>query len=82
LIGKTIAPYSMDLLDGFRLRHEAVEVTLPIGAQRLIALVALGTSRTRSHISSTLWPDATEDQAAACLRSMIWRVRKLAPGIL
>lgn len=63
------------LLSGFELRSGGEEIVVPYGSQRLIAFLALQTRPVhRSYVSGSLWPEASEDRAAACLRSAMWRV--------
>jgi DNA-binding SARP family transcriptional activator len=68
------------LLAGFDLVVDGVSVLLPLVAQRLLAFLAL-TDRpvSRLYVSGNLWPDKSEDRAAANLRSTLWRLRQ--PGI-
>jgi DNA-binding SARP family transcriptional activator len=75
------------LLDGFALEvREAGSVTvlddLPRGAQRLIAHLGLCGRPGRGAIAGHLWPDAPEDHAQGSLRSALWRVQKVAPGLV
>ena len=49
---------------------------LPLGAQRLISYLALeGSWVTRAYVAEMLWPDSRRSQAAANLRTALWRVR-------
>ena len=62
------------LLDGLELRYGAQRVVVPYGSQRLLAFLALRDRPVkRSFVSGCLWPDTTEERAAACLRSAMWR---------
>ena len=55
--------------------HDRV-VELPLGAQRLISYLALeGSWVTRAYAAEMLWPDSRRRQAAANLRTALWRVR-------
>ncbi len=74
--------YRLNLLDGFGLFRGDQEVTLQIGCQRLIALLALVGVKSRSYIAGTLWPDVKEAQASGSLRSTVWRVQRLAPNLI
>jgi DNA-binding SARP family transcriptional activator len=59
-------------------RHE-----IPEGARRLVAFVALHHRRVeRRRTAGTLWPDVTEERASGNLRSALWRLRSVAPGLL
>jgi DNA-binding SARP family transcriptional activator len=75
------------LLDGFTLRlgrkgpGSPVE-EIPQGLQRLVAHLGLCTRRARPAIAGQLWPDVPERQAQGSLRSALWRVHKLAPGLV
>jgi DNA-binding SARP family transcriptional activator len=69
----------LQLLDGFELRCRDEVVTLPMTAQRLLALLAMqDRPLTRSHVAGTLWLDTTDEHAGASLRSALWRLRR--PG--
>ena len=66
----------VDLIGGFRLRFHDRVVELPLGAQRLISYLALeGSWVTRAYAAEMLWPDSRRCQAAANLRTALWRVR-------
>ncbi|WP_138760607.1 AfsR/SARP family transcriptional regulator [Modestobacter altitudinis] len=75
------------LLDGFALErcrggvHTVVE-GLPRCAQRLIAHLGLCGRPTRAAVAGELWPDVPEDHAHGSLRSALWRVQKVAPGLV
>ena len=69
--------FELSLMGAFQLSEHAVPVTLPGGSQRLIAFLALqGRPITRATAAGTLWPEASEAQAHANLRSAIWRLGK------
>jgi DNA-binding SARP family transcriptional activator len=66
---------SLWLLNGFELRHgqESLRVALP--AQRLLAFLAFQRRATpRRLVAAALWSDLTDEQAAARLRSTLWRL--------
>jgi DNA-binding SARP family transcriptional activator len=64
------------LTGGFRLQFHDHAVELPLGAQRLISYLALeGSWVTRAYAAEMLWPDSRRRQAAANLRTALWRVR-------
>ena len=74
-----MVPVELTLLDGFELRHGSERVAVPLGAQRLIAFLALhDRPLLRIHVAGALWLDATEERSCANLRSALWRLRK--PG--
>lgn len=72
----------LNLLDGFRLTRSGAHVTLPRGAERLLAYLALTGRRPRAHVAGTLWPDVRDEQALASLRSALWRLGRGCPGAL
>jgi DNA-binding SARP family transcriptional activator len=66
------------LLDGFECIYGGHSVLLPLGSQRLLALLALrdaGIHRTVA--GERLWRDGNPERAAANLRSALWRGRRL-----
>ncbi|MGH3774209.1 MAG: AfsR/SARP family transcriptional regulator [Pseudonocardiaceae bacterium] len=72
----------MTLLGGFRLAVGGRDVRLPVGAQRLVAVLALRGRLSRSRLAGTLWPDTLEHRALASLRTGIWRVNQAAPDLV
>jgi DNA-binding SARP family transcriptional activator len=68
------------LFGGFELRGPDGLVEVTPGVQRLLAFVALqGGSAQRARAASELWPSVPATQAAANLRSTVWRTRRLGP---
>jgi DNA-binding SARP family transcriptional activator len=66
----------LQLLDAFALEVHGRTIDLPHGAQRLLAFLALRPHALgRSFMAGSLWLDATDDRAAANLRSALWRLR-------
>jgi DNA-binding SARP family transcriptional activator len=75
----------VSLLDGFALRLEArrcLAEDMPRGLQRLVAYLCLSRSTTRSVAVGRLWPDVPEARAHADLRSALWRLQKVVPGLV
>jgi DNA-binding SARP family transcriptional activator len=71
------------LIGGFSLTWHGKAVVLPLGAQRLLAFLALHRDPLqRSYVAGTLWPDSTGVRSSACLRSALWRLRRPQPPIL
>ena len=75
------------LLGGFALEvRRTGSVTalddLPRGAQRLIAHLGLCGRPGRSAIAGHLWPEVPEAHAQGSLRSAVWRVQKVVPGLV
>ena len=73
---------SLTMLGGFRLTVGGVEVELPAGIQRVIALVALRGRMSRSRIAGTLWPETSEQRALASLRTSMWRINQASPRLV
>jgi DNA-binding SARP family transcriptional activator len=66
------------LLGGFECTYGGRSVLLPLGSQRLLALLALrGTGIHRTVAGELLWHDSTPERAAANLRSALWRGKRL-----
>lgn len=69
-------PARLRLLDAFALEIDGGAVDLPHGTQRLLAFLALRPHALgRTFMAGSLWLDATDDRAAANLRSALWRLR-------
>lgn len=67
---------SLRLLGGFHLLDGGCEVGLPLGVQRIVALLALADRPLpRTAVAGTLWSDVPQQHANACLRSALWRLR-------
>jgi DNA-binding SARP family transcriptional activator len=79
-------PPQVNLLDGFTLRpaglHPGAAEDLPRGVQRLVAHVCLSGRPARAAIAGHLWPDVPEEHAHGSLRSALWRLHKVAPGLI
>lgn len=64
------------LLRRFELRCGNGALTLPLGAQRLLAFLAVHElPLLRSYVAEALWPDSNRRRASASLRSALWRIR-------
>lgn len=73
--------FLLTLIGGFMLTCRGQVITLPLGAQRLLTLLALHMRPLlRSYVAGNLWPDSSEARSSACLRSALWRLR--CPGVL
>jgi DNA-binding SARP family transcriptional activator len=57
------------------------QIELPCGPQHLIAFLALNGRCARTHAAATLWPDRTDEVAAARLRAVLWRLRHRHAGV-
>src|SRR5215472_1494247 len=73
----------LTLLGGFTLLEEAVEIVLPLSAQRLVALLALRERPlSRACVAGTLWPDCSAHRSLADLRTALWRANHSHPVIV
>lgn len=71
------------LLGGFELRAAERVIELPLSGQRLVAFLAIHEQALqRPFVAGMLWPDVPDERAFASLRSVLWRLRELAPGIV
>jgi DNA-binding SARP family transcriptional activator len=75
------------LLDGFSLNLGRPEARIlpddvPHGVQRLVAHLSLSARPPRSAVAGHLWPDVPECHAHGSLRSALWRLQKVAPGLV
>jgi DNA-binding SARP family transcriptional activator len=78
-----LTPGRLELLSGFALEVGGRTVSLPMGPQRVIALLALqGRPMLREHIAGILWPENSTGHAGASLRSALWRIQRLGLGDL
>jgi len=75
--------FALRVLQGFELLRDEEVVSLPMSAQRLVAFLALRRRPLhRVHIAGTLWTDGAEDNANACLRTALWRLRRLRASVV
>ena len=76
-------PEHIGLLGQFQLQRDGQVIQLPLGAQRLLAVLALnGAMVRRCLVAGTLWPEKDEERAAANLRSSMWRVGQVSPHLM
>jgi SARP family transcriptional regulator, regulator of embCAB operon len=69
----------LSLLGAFELKDEDETVVLTGGTRRMLAFVALqGRPVSRAAVAEALWPEGSEAQSHASLRSAIWRLEQLA----
>jgi DNA-binding SARP family transcriptional activator len=70
-------PVSIALLRGFQIIQGDRPVSLPLGAQRLVAFLALQDRPVlRVFVAGNLWLDKAEKLACASLRSALWQLRR------
>jgi DNA-binding SARP family transcriptional activator len=70
------------LLGGWVLERDDQPIQVAPAGQRLVALLALQGRQSRVRIAGTLWPETSEPQAMASLRSALWRLQPQAPFML
>jgi DNA-binding SARP family transcriptional activator len=70
------------LLGRFSCERAGAPIELPLGLQRLAAFLGLRGISHRCLVAGALWPDVPETQALASLRTTVWRMNRLAAGIL
>ena len=67
----------LGLLGSFRLERDGVPLPVPVGCQRLMALLGLRGRLSRTVAAGLLWPEVSDDRARACLRTALWRLRRI-----
>ena len=75
------------LLGGFAVEPGGTEpgatlAGLPHGVRRLVAYLGLSGRLPRAAVAGHLWPDVPEEHAQGSLRSALWRLHKVAPGLV
>ncbi|MGY1810518.1 BTAD domain-containing putative transcriptional regulator [Blastococcus sp. SYSU D00669] len=81
------ADLRVTLLDGFSLEGSgsscrSLRDELPRAVQRLVAHLCLSVRPPRAAVAGQLWPDVPEEQAHGSLRSALWRLQKVVPGLV
>lgn len=74
--------FHLRLLDGFHLDHDGQAMRVPQSARRLLAFLGVHGRTGRIEIAGTLWPEVVETKAHASLRTVLWRLHRLAPGAM
>jgi DNA-binding SARP family transcriptional activator len=78
-----ISGRTLTLLRGFVLTELGSEIGLAQAGQRLVAFLALQSHPIhRLHVAGVLRIDASEERAAASLRSTLWRINRAGPGLV
>ena len=76
LVGGAGESLAVSVLDTFVFRVEDRSVSLPAMSRKLLSLLALRDQpMTRLLVAGTLWPEASEHDAACSLRSALWRLK-------
>lgn len=77
-----MAGLRLQLLGRFACESSWSPIDLPFGMQRLAAYLAIRGPSHRCMIAGSLWPEVPDAQALASLRTGVWRMNKLAHGLL
>jgi DNA-binding SARP family transcriptional activator len=73
----------LELLGPFEIVDRRTTATVPVPAQRLAAFLAVrGEPVGRPRASGVLWPEVEHDHALSNLRTALWRLRNLHPGLV
>jgi DNA-binding SARP family transcriptional activator len=76
----------VELLEGFSLEFGRcggrVSDGLPRGVQRLVAFLGVSRRPPRTAVAGLLWPEVPDVHAQGSLRSALWRLHKIAPGLI
>jgi len=80
-------PARVVLLGGFAVELQGAEsgstlADLPHGVGRVVAYLALADRPTRAAVAGHLWSEVPEERALGSLRSALWRLHKVAPGLV
>src|SRR5579871_2488779 len=74
--------FSLTLLGTWELAVDGAPTAVTLNGQRLLALLALRGPLPRAYAAGILWPDVFDEQAAARLRTTLWRLRQVGTGVL
>lgn len=73
----------LHLLGGFGLQVGDNAVPLTPSQQRLVALLGLrGGAIHRGYVAGLLWGESSESRAHGSLRSTLWKLHSLSPGVV
>jgi DNA-binding SARP family transcriptional activator len=72
-----IHEWRLQVLGCFRLSTGNQVAAIPLSGQRLVAILALRGPSSRLEVAGLLWPDVPEGRALGCLRTAMWRLRRL-----
>lgn len=73
----------VELLHEFRVLGDGQGIPLPAACEQVIALLVIeDRACTRPSVAGVLWPDRSDQDAAALLRRVLWRVNRDVPGLL
>ncbi|MGW3668108.1 AfsR/SARP family transcriptional regulator [Streptomyces sp. NPDC005141] len=70
-------------MSNFELTHHGRPIRLPVGAQRLLAFLALcERPQHRSVVAARLWADLSDARSCAALRTALWQTRRGASCLI
>jgi DNA-binding SARP family transcriptional activator len=73
----------LELLGPFDIVDRGMAATIPVPAQRLAAFLAVRDEPVgRPRASGMLWPEVEQNHALSNLRTALWRLRTLHPGLV
>ncbi|MFK0103774.1 BTAD domain-containing putative transcriptional regulator [Streptomyces sp. NPDC091217] len=75
-------PGHLKLFDGFRLEIGDDRIHLADSAQRLLAYLTIQGPSPRTVVAGTLWGEVSEERALGSLRTTVWRVNQVVPGLV
>jgi DNA-binding SARP family transcriptional activator len=71
------------LLGSFRLSSNGQNLVLPASGQRVVAYLALANDLVqRRSVIAALWPDLADGRGPGRLRTTLWRIAQVAPGLV
>ena len=83
MLAASIGHTSVQLLGCFEMTSTNGRTHLPLQAQRVVAYLAVASSRTnRRDLAARLWPFTNQIRAQGNLRTAIWRIRQEAPDAI
>lgn len=72
--------YRLELTGNFRLTRAGELLEVPLAGQRLLAFLALTGVQHRQSAIGALWPGHPAERSMGNLRSVLWRINRVAPG--
>ena len=73
---------AVHVLGSFEIVLDDLRPTVPLPTQRLVTLLALRREIGRTQAAGVLWPEVEHAHALANLRTALWRLRNVCPGIV
>jgi len=71
------------VLGCFELVVHGLSVPMPIGSQRVLGFLAVAERPQRREVlAGRLWGDSSQAKAQACLRNVLWQIRRASPTVV